>query len=176
MSTGAATGRWMGALLGAALLAATSVSAVAAHVELVTSTPAAGSNLPIAPTEVTITFDDELDPDLSSFTVNDAGSVEVGAGEVDLTVADRNVMTGQVTITEPGVYTVIYQVAGVDGHRLQGTFSFGYQATTAIPGPTGDEGPDTAMRQPSRGSGLVFLGALLVVASASLVGRRLVAR
>jgi methionine-rich copper-binding protein CopC len=176
VTTGATTARWIGAVLGAALLSGISVTAVAAHVELITSSPAAGANLPTAPTEVTITFDDELDPDLSSFTVADASSVEVGGGEVDLTVADRNVMTGPVTIAQPGVYTVTYHVAGVDGHELEGSFSFGYQASTTIPDPTSDERPDTAMREPSRRFGLVLLGALFLAASALIVVRRVVAR
>lgn len=168
--------RSLGASVSAALLTGLSVSAVAAHVELITSSPAAGADLPTAPTEVTITFDDELDPDFSTFAVTDAGSVEVGAGEVDLTVADRNVMTGPVTITQPGVYTVTYQVAGVDGHQLEGKFSFGYQATTTIPDPSSDQGPDTAMRGQSRGPGVLLLGALLLVAPALLFARRMVAR
>jgi len=166
----------MRVVLGAALLSGISVTAVAAHVELITSSPAAGANLPTAPTNVTITFDDELDPDLSSFTVADASSVEVGAGEVDLTVADRNVMTGPVTITKPGVYTVTYRVAGVDGHQLEGSFSFGYQALMTIPDPTSDEGADTAMREPGRRFGLVVLGALFLAASAFIVVRRAVGR
>ena len=166
----------MRVVLGAALLSGISVTAVAAHVELITSSPAAGANLPTAPTEVTISFDDELDPDLSSFTVADASSVEVGAGEVDLAVADRNVMTGPVTITQPGVYTVTYRVAGVDGHQLEGTFSFGYQALMTIPDPTSDEGADTAMREPARRFGLVLLGALFLAASAFIVVRRAVGR
>ena len=176
MTTRATRARWTGTALGAVLLTGISVSAVAAHVELITSSPAAGANLPTAPTEVTITFDDELDPDLSSFTVADAGSISVGGGEVDLTVADRNVMAGTVTITQPGVYTVTYHVAGGDGHQLEGSFSFGFQATTTIPEPNSDEGPDTAMREPSRGLGVVLLGALLLAVSALLVARRMAAR
>ena len=168
--------RLIGAAPGAALLTVVTVSAAAAHVELIASSPAAGANLPSPPTEVAITFDDELDPDLSSFTVADASSVAVGGGEVDLTVADRNVMTGPVTITQPGVYTVTYHVAGVDGHRLEGSFSFGYQASTTIPDPSSDEGPDTAMREPSRGFGVVLLGALVMMAATVLAARRMVAR
>ena len=152
---------------------AISASTVAAHVELISSSPAAGANLLTAPTEVTITFDDELDPDLSHFEVTDAASIQVGSGEVDLTVADRNVMTGPVTITAPGVYTVAYAVAGVDGHVLEGTFSFGYQATSAIPGPTGGEGPDTAMTQRGGTPVLVLLGLMLLLASGVIAARRI---
>ena len=154
------------ALLGAFLVTVTWVAPASAHVVLVSSSPVAGANLSTAPTEVTITFDDELDPDLSSFTVTGPGSTEVGSGEVDLTVADRNVMAGPVAITVPGVYTVTYDVAGVDGHVLTGTFSFGYQATTTIPDPTSDEGPDTAMSEPQPRTGLIILGACLLLATA----------
>jgi len=165
--------RAIGAPLGAVLLTAVWAAPTSAHVALMTSLPEAGTNLTIPPSEVSITFDDELDPDLSSFTVSGPGSTEVGGGEVDLTVADRNVMTGTVTITTPGVYTVTYKVAGVDGHGLEGSFSFGYQATTAIPDPTSDEGPDTAMREPPTPTSLLLLGALFLLASATIALRRL---
>jgi copper resistance protein C len=160
----------------AALLAIPAVAS--AHVELVSSSPEAGDNLDSAPTEVNVTFDDELDPDHSSFTVTDAGGNEVGSGEVDLTVADRNVLRGEVTIADPGVYLVSFTVAGVDGHEIEGTFSFGFNTDEAIPEPTGgehDEGPDTALpyRQPSP---LPVAGALLIALAAVLGVRRLTLR
>ena len=163
-------------LAAVALLAIPAIAS--AHVELLSSSPEAGANLDAAPTEVTVTFDDELDPDHSTFTVADADGNEVGAGEVDLTIADRNVMRGDVTISDPGVYTVSYTVAGVDGHEIEGTFSFGFNTEDAIPEPTGDEhdeGPDTALpyRQPSP---LPMVGALLIGLAAVLGVRRLALR
>jgi hypothetical protein len=155
---------------------AAAASAVAAHVELISSSPIAGANLSTIPTKVTITFDDELDPDLSHFEVTDAAAVQVGSGEVDLTVADRNVMTGPVAIAAPGVYTVSYTVAGIDGHVLDGTFRFGYQAAAAIPGPTGGEGADTAMTPRGGSSALVLVGWLLLLASSAIAARRIGAR
>jgi methionine-rich copper-binding protein CopC len=144
-----------------------------AHVELISSSPEAGDNLETAPKEVTITFDDELDPDLSSFTVTDAKHSEVGSGEVDLTVADRNVMTGTVSIDDPGIYTVAYTVAGIDGHQLGGAFSFGLNALQQIPSPTGgEEGPpDTAMPVPEPPV-LELAGGLLLVLALLLGLRR----
>lgn len=162
-----------GALLGAVVITVTSAAPASAHVVLVTSSPVAGANLSTGPTMVSITFDDELDPNRSSFTVTGPGSTGVGTGEVDLTVADRNVMIGSVTITAPGVYTVTYKVAGVDGHQQEGSFSFGYQATTTIPDPTSDEGPDTAMSEPQPRTGLFLLGAFFLLASATIAARRL---
>lgn len=157
----------------AALLAALPAIA-AAHAELESSTPEAGENLDTAPTEVTLTFDDELNPDGSSFTVVDAEGHEVGSGEVDLTIADRNVMAGDVTITDPGVYTVEYTVVAADGHESRGTLSFGYNAAEEIPG-SADEQPNTAMPGPS--VPLAPLLGWLLVALAGVIGvRRLALR
>lgn len=169
-------GNAIGPALVAGLVMAASASVVAAHVELISSSPVAGANLSTIPTNVKITFDDELEPDLSHFEVTDAASVQVGSGEVDLTVADRNEMSGPVTITAPGVYTVSYTVAGIDGHVLEGTFSFGYQATSAIPGPTAGEGADTAMTPRGSSPVLVPLGWILLLASGVMAARRIGAR
>jgi copper resistance protein C len=151
---------------------------VLGHVEVTSSSPAAGENLDTAPTEVTVTFDDELDPDKSTFTVTDADGNEVGSGEVDLSVADRNVLSGPVTISDPGVYTVSYTVAGVDGHVVEGTFSFGYNTDDTIPEPTGGEdhdSPDTAL--PRRAAPLApMLGGILLALGCLLAARRLTTR
>ena len=121
----------------AALVVAVAVAALPAvalaHAELVSSDPEAGANLNTAPTEVTLTFDDELDPDGSGFTVTDHHGDEVGTGELDLDVADRNVVRGAVSISEPGVYTVEWAILGLDGHEISGSFSFGYQSDEEIP-------------------------------------------
>jgi methionine-rich copper-binding protein CopC len=156
----------------AALLAALPAIA-AAHAELESSTPEAGENLHTAPTEVTLTFSEELDPDGSSFTVVDADGHEVGTGEVDLTVADRNVMTGDVRITDAGVYAVKYTVVAADGHESRGSISFGYNAAEAIPGSTTDDQPDTAIPGPSLS--LASVVGWLLLALAGVLGVRRVA-
>jgi methionine-rich copper-binding protein CopC len=134
--------------IGVALALSAAPAVALGHVSLESSSPEAGESLETAPTEVTLTFDGELDPAGSTFSVVDHDGAEVGSGEVDLDVADRNVMTGSVDISEPGVYTVEWEVLGADGHEITGAFSFGYATDEVIPGPTGDDGhesPDTAM-------------------------------
>jgi methionine-rich copper-binding protein CopC len=160
---------WLAAAAAAALVAALPAPA-AAHSELVSSTPGAGADLDTAPTTVTLNFSEELQPDGSSFTVKDANGDEVGSGDVDLNVADRNVMTGDVTITDPGVYTVTYSVVAGDGHASGGAFSFGYKATESIPGSTTHEDPDTAMARSS--TPILVLVGWLLVAVAGVVGLR----
>src|SRR4026207_54652 len=102
-------------LVGAVVTTVVWAAPASAHVELVTSSPGAGANLSTAPTKVSTTVDDELDPDLGSFTVTGPGSATVGSGEVDLTVADRNVMIGSVTTTAPPGSSATHAEAGGDG-------------------------------------------------------------
>lgn len=165
-------------LLVAAALAATLAALPAlavAHVSLVSSDPEAGTNLDTAPSDVTLTFDGELDPDGSSFTVHDHHGDEVGGGEVDLDVADRNVLHGAVTIAEPGVYSVEWTVLGTDGHEITGSFSFGYATDEEIPdgetGGHGHENPDTALPVGSTAPATVLGLVLLLVAGLIAVRR-----
>jgi methionine-rich copper-binding protein CopC len=169
--------RSLAALVVAAALAALPAVAMA-HAELVSSDPEAGANLDTAPTEVTLTFDDELDPDGSGFTVTDHHGDEVGTGELDLDVADRNVVRGAVSISEPGVYTVEWTILGLDGHEISGSFSFGYQSDEEIPegegGEHGHENPDTAMplALPASPSFATVAGILLVLLATGAAIRR----
>lgn len=156
-----------------ALMAALSLAlvpaVVAAHAHLETSAPAAGENLDEAPDEVVLTFDDELNPDGSSFTVTDADGTEVGSGEVDLDVADRSEMRGDVAIDEPGLYTVTWTIVGSDGHEVTGEFSFGFQSDDPVP--TG-EAPNTALLAPVDAGHVVLAGILALVAALVATARR----
>jgi methionine-rich copper-binding protein CopC len=113
---------------------------VAAHEELTGSDPAAGSTLAEAPTEVVLTFSGELAPE-SGFVVVDADGDDVGVGELDLEVAERNILRGSVTITADGTYTVRWTAVAVDEHPEEGSFTFsvgeGQAPNTALssPGP-----------------------------------------
>lgn len=111
-----------------------------------------------------MTFESELDPDGSKFMVTDGSGVEVGAGELDLDVADRNEMRGDVEISEPGIYTVTWTTVAADGDEDSGEFTFGYRADPA--GSTDEGGPNTAT---SSGGDLrlVVAGAALLTIAAS---------
>lgn len=168
--------RPLAALAAATTLLIAAPALVLGHVHLESTTPEAGDNLDDPPDEVVIEFDGELNPDASGFTVHGPGEGEVGAGEVDLSVADRNTLRGDVTITEPGIYTVEYSVVGEDGHEVAGEFSFGYQASEPVPQPTdGDGHPATAVA-PNTGGALIALGANLLLAGILLGLAGLVAR
>lgn len=155
----------------AALVALAAPSAVAAHAELVSSTPAPGDMLDAPPAEVVLVFDDELDPTASGFTVTDADGSEVGSGEVDLDVAERNELRGAIDVAASGSYTVTWNVTGEDGHAVDGAFAFEVRAADGDS--AGVVQPDTAMAQPADSGPLVIIGVILVLVAAVLVAVRL---
>ena len=159
-----------------AIAMAALASPVAAHAFPESSNPAPGENLDSAPTEVSITFDDEVDPDGSSFQVKDADGNVVGEGAVDLTVADRNVLRGDVDITEPGLFEVTWAALSIDGDTTHGSFTFGFQASGAVPSDAPqEEAPDTAVPAPAVTAPAVLwlVGLLLLAMSAFIWMRRL---
>jgi copper resistance protein C len=141
-------------------------AAVLAHSELTASDPADGAVLTAAPTEVVLTFSGEIGED-AAFTVTDADGASVGEGSVDLDVADRNVLRGDVTIREPGEYTVTYSVTAEDGHPAEGevTFSFDPEDETST--------PDTAVLAPGTPASAIA-GLVLLLASGAFAVRRIV--
>lgn len=157
-------------LLAGAVLAsllALAPTAVSAHTELATSDPADGSTLTEAPTEVVLTFEGEVSED-ASLTVTGPSGDEVGSGELDLNVADRNVIRGGVTVEEAGEYVVAYSIAGEDGHPIEGEVTFTFEPEgTASPGT-----PDTAMAAPASLSSPVLVGIALVAVAIVLTARR----
>lgn len=128
-------------------------SLVLAHAELIDSVPADGATLERPPTEVVLSFGGELDPDGSRFTVADASGAVVGRGEVDLEVAERDVLRGPVQIEGEGTFTVSWTALSIDGHAEDGTLTFtvGNEA----------DAPDTATAPPPP-AGPIGLGAMLL--------------
>lgn len=141
----------------------------AAHTDLTESSPADGAQLDVPPTEVVLTFESEISDD-SSFTVTDADGKEVGSGELDLEAADRNVLHGEVSITEDGMYTVAYTIVGDDGDPIEGevTFTVGEAGAGATP-------PDTAVPAPGLGLNALLLGLGLLLVAAGLAPRARIA-
>lgn len=138
-----------------------------AHTELTSSDPADGSTVSDAPDEVVLTFAGEVD-EAASFTVFDPDGEEVGSGGLDLEVADRNVLRGQLEVAASGEYTVAWTVTGDDGHAVEGEVTFTYDPENS-PAP-----PDTAL--PFRaGSPAALIGALLLVLAVTIPVRRALA-
>ncbi|HEX6210792.1 MAG TPA: copper resistance CopC family protein [Methylomirabilota bacterium] len=138
-----------------------------AHTELIASDPADGSTVSDAPDEVVLTFAGEVDEE-ATFTVFDPDGDEVGSGGLDLEVADRNVLRGQLEVATSGEYTVVWSVTGDDGHEVEGEVTFTYDPENQ---PTA---PDTALPA-GTGSPAALIGALLIVLAVTIPVRRALA-
>lgn len=135
-----------------------SPSPVLADTGLASSDPADGATLTEPPSEVVLTFEGEVSDD-SSFTVTGPSGESVGDGKLDLDVDDRNVLRGDVSVSEAGDYVVAYTIVGEDGHPIEGEVRFTY----APPGSGGDT-PNTAVPAP-RTPTMTLVGVVLLVAA-----------
>lgn len=104
-----------------AVLVAPSASA---HAMLKASSPASGAVLKTSPTEITLTFNEQIEQAFSSVTV---ASIKGKAVKTEKGIVDPNnaaVMRVRLAKLPAGMYTVKWAVAGHDGHRRTGNFPF----------------------------------------------------
>ena len=107
------------AFLGLALCAAPA----SAHAFLKTASPAVGSTLPQAPSTVTLTFTEGVEPLFSTIAVKDASGGQVDDGHVHLAGDDTHLAIGLKPLPA-GVYTVAWHATSVDTHKTAGKFNF----------------------------------------------------
>jgi methionine-rich copper-binding protein CopC len=123
--------------LGIVLAATTAIAPASAHDELVSSTPASDAALDPAPTEVVLTYSDNILEVGVEVSVTDADGAEW--------VADAPVVDGP-TVTVPlesdmpgGAYTAEWRVVSSDGHPISGTIPFTVTTPAASPSPSASE-------------------------------------
>jgi copper transport protein len=123
----------VGWLAGLALVAVVGSADVAvAHSLPVSSIPGPGANLPAAPGQVTITFNEPPDPGLSAIAVIDAHGQSVARGTAAVVPGAPDTLRVALTALGQGLYTVRWRaVSSVDGHAAAGSFVFG--VATAVP-------------------------------------------
>lgn len=119
------------AILAALALSALVPAALAAHVQLTASTPAAGSEVK-APRTITLTFSQPVDPASAAATIVMTAMPGMdNHGEMPIRnftpswSADSQTLT--LTLRKPlpaGSYDIRWQAAAADGHPMKGTLSF----------------------------------------------------
>ncbi len=94
-----------------------------AHAFLKTATPAVGSSVQKAPSQVVIDFTEGVEPSFSTITVQNASGARVDAGGVHLVAGDTHLAVGLKPLP-PGTYKVIWHATATDTHKTQGSYSF----------------------------------------------------
>jgi copper transport protein len=108
-------------------------SAASAHAYLVKTAPVASGVLDTAPTQVALTFDEAVEPRFAIISVTDASGRQQTTGPVSRSSANPDTILVPVRprLSE-GWYLVYWRAISVDGHPVQGAFTF---AVGPNPGP-----------------------------------------
>jgi methionine-rich copper-binding protein CopC len=101
-----------------------SVVAASAHAHLVRATPAEGGAIKEAPAEVTLKFNERLEPSFSSAVIRDSAGKQVDKADAHVDRSDRTVVRVSLPPLDPGVYTVEWRVMSSDSHKVNGNFTF----------------------------------------------------
>ena len=119
--------RWRGWLSCAALfLLALSVPELAlAHGALRRAQPASGAHLGTVPREIRLSFNENVELAVARIQLRGPDSAEVRLGTLALAADSPRVLVAPIGgALQAGEYTVAWQVAGVDGHPVRGSYSF----------------------------------------------------
>ena len=95
-----------------------------AHPRVVSATPAVGGTVKTAPSEVTIRFNEKLEPAFSSVTIRDSTGKQVDKGDPQVDKADHRIIRVSVPPLAPGAYKVEWRAVAADTHKVEGDFTF----------------------------------------------------
>jgi len=112
------------ALAAVTALALSNVTAFA-HAELASANPPANGTVKAAPTEVSITFTEEVEPKFSNIEVLNDKNQRVEQGKAQTLPNDAKTLHIAVKPLTAGIYKVIWQaVSSDDSHKTKGTYEF----------------------------------------------------
>ena len=111
-------------LLALAALPLCGSEAAYAHAQLSRATPAVGSSVDTAPTEIALNFSEKLENTFSTVIVRDAMGKRVDKGDAHVDKTDRTLMKVPLESLMPGIYIVEWKALTADTHRTEGAFIF----------------------------------------------------
>ena len=132
-----------------------------AHAALSQSDPADGARLTEQPATVSLTFNEDIQPQFAALVVS-SGDARTHSGAV--TVEGNTVSTPLATLPAAGAYTVAFRAVSADGHPITGSYTFTYAPpatstatqSAAAPGPAGTQ---TSVAAAPRDEGHLIEGA-----------------
>jgi methionine-rich copper-binding protein CopC len=95
-----------------------------AHAHLTSATPAAGSTITAAPTELDLTFSEDVNLKFTGVIVTGPKKTVVKTGQAMLMSGNTKLMVPIEGTLDPGIYTVAWHALSTDGHKTNGTYSF----------------------------------------------------
>ena len=116
--------RVIAGLVAVAVLPFLGAGAAFAHAQLKLATPAVGTAVDAAPTEVTLNFSEKLENTFSTVIVRDAMGKRVDKGDAHVDKTDRTLMKVPLESLMPGIYIVEWKALTADTHRTEGAFIF----------------------------------------------------
>ena len=88
------------------------------------SMPFSSTNTGMPPSEVTIRFNEKLEPAFGSVVVRDSEGKQVDKGDGAVDKKDRLVLRVSLPPLMPGTYKVEWRAVGTDTHKVNGDFTF----------------------------------------------------
>ena len=98
--------------------------AASAHAYLVRTVPAASVTLNSAPRMVALTFDEAVEPRFAIVSVTDADANQEATGPPQRSASDPDTLVVPIKHVPEGWYLVYWRAISVDGHPVQGVFTF----------------------------------------------------
>ena len=114
-----------------------------AHAGVVSTSPAQDEVLNVMPSEISITFSEELltisgqEVNTISLSLFDGPQVEIGDIKVSGATLSATIPEGEY---DSGVYEVFYRVVSADGHKVSDSFTFSLNAPALISEPVVEKG------------------------------------
>lgn len=105
------------------MLMLTGAPMVSAHATLEQTVPTANAELKESPPKIELTFNEAIEPGVSSVEVLDSQSRKVTSAKAELN-ANRTVLQLALPVLDDGIYTVAYRIVSEDGHPVSGSYVF----------------------------------------------------
>jgi copper transport protein len=126
-------GRIVGALVAVVLGVAVMPGVASAHAYLIRTSPTASGVLNAPPRQVSLTYDEAVEPRFAIISVTNVDGRQETSGPVQRSAADPDTLVVPVRSGLPeGWYLIYWRAISVDGHPVQGAFTY---AIGPNPGP-----------------------------------------
>jgi methionine-rich copper-binding protein CopC len=144
--------RWLAALLGLSAVWVLAVCAPAfAHAQLLEATPAAGAKVSGSPEQVRLRFNEPIDAEFDPVKVFNSSGKRVDQDDAHVSAADARVLVADLNPLPKGNYEVEWRATSVDGHVVNGKYSF--TVTSGANGAQGAGRPEEPQNQGGSESG-----------------------